>query len=76
MPGMDGTGPSGTGPIGWRHDRCRLVGLRFPAKMNPEAIPNQEQAGEILSRMDRGALPYGAGKMIRIRFGQRFRGGN
>ncbi|MDD1729006.1 MAG: hypothetical protein LUQ50_08035 [Methanospirillum sp.] len=42
MPGMDGTGPTGCGPIGWRHGRC------YPA-MNPSdelVLPTMDQPVE------------------------------
>jgi len=42
MPGMDGTGPTGCGPIGWRHGRCRPA-MNTSGKFG---LPVMDQPGE------------------------------
>ncbi len=65
MPGFDGTGPLGGGPItGWRRGRCISGG-------NPNPVPQQEPAKESAAEAEQvpvqpaggaGSLVYGLGR--------------
>ncbi|MFA7072693.1 MAG: DUF5320 domain-containing protein, partial [Methanoculleus sp.] len=54
MPGFDGTGPSGRGPLtGGRRGRCVLPGT-------PAAT--EEGAAPVLRGVGRGGIPWGCGR--------------
>ena len=72
MPGMDGTGPTGRGPIGWRHGRCRSA-------MSPsdEYVVNMDQSGEnIRAGFGQGVSQSGSGRRRGRGMARRYRGGN
>ncbi|QYZ78420.1 hypothetical protein E2N92_02725 [Methanofollis formosanus] len=62
MPGMDGTGPQGRGPLtGWGRGRCRPVAPAPIAETDEKAAPAPPQQGVVYG-LGRGGLPRGCGR--------------
>lgn len=68
MPGLDGTGPLGGGPMtGWRRGRCNPVSRQEPQKDTAEEAgqtPVQQTGGAAspVYGLGRGGIPRGCGR--------------
>ncbi len=74
MPARDGTGPNGTGPVGWRHGRCFQAGFHA-ALENESVITEQRDENEQNTRRTWYARGRGYGRIKQYRMKYRFSGG-
>lgn len=73
MPGMDGTGPSGTGLIGGRRGRCRPAETNSSVERDSPLLKGQvpDETGKSRLASYRGTSPIGYGRRVRGRIMRR-----